>query len=103
MVELAETETLFAFPKHPYSEALLSAVPRPDPNYQLHHMVLEGEVADPSSRPTGCCFHPRCKYAKEICGQEEPVLQNIAQPGGAEHFVACHFAKELTLEGVITS
>lgn len=103
LVELAETETLFAFPKHPYTEALLSAVPRPDPNYELKHMVLEGEVADPSNRPAGCCFHPRCKYAKDICSLEEPKLIDISDASVEEHFVACHFAKELSLEGVITS
>jgi peptide/nickel transport system ATP-binding protein len=100
LVELAKTEDLFASPKHPYSEALLSAVPRPDANYKLQRMLLQGEVADPANRPSGCCFHPRCKYAQEICRTQEPTFVNVASAEVAEHFVACHFARELTLKGV---
>ena len=100
IVEVAETETLFHSPKHPYCEALLSAVPRPDPRYKLERMILEGEVADPSNRPTGCAFHPRCKYAQAKCREEEPPLINVADPGELPHTVACHFARELELQGV---
>ena len=100
LVDLAETEELFAHPGHPYTEALLSAVPRPDPHYKLQRMVLGGEVADPANRPSGCCFHPRCRYAKEICQAEEPPLANIAGEEEPEHYSACHFARELDLKGV---
>lgn len=100
IVEVADTETLFHYPKHPYCEALLSAVPRPDPRYKLERMVLEGEVADPSRRPPGCAFHPRCRYAQAKCREEEPKLINVAKEGELPHTVACHFAKELQLKGV---
>lgn len=102
IVEIADTEDLFYTPKHPYVEALLSAVPRPDPHYKLERMVLQGEVADPSNRPTGCAFHPRCPYAQEKCRIEEPPLVNIAKEGRREHLAACHFADELELSGVGT-
>jgi peptide/nickel transport system ATP-binding protein len=96
IVEMAETEELFLNPKHPYTEALLSAVPRPDPKHESRRIILAGEVADPGSPPPGCIFHPRCRYAKEVCEHEEPKLAEI-EPG---HYAACHFAKELSLEGV---
>jgi peptide/nickel transport system ATP-binding protein len=99
LVELAETEALFLQPKHPYTEALLSAVPKPDPRLraQSRRIVLQGEVADPANRPSGCPFHPRCAYAQARCSHEEPPLRNI----GHDHFVACHFAEQLTLRGVV--
>lgn len=100
VVEVADTESLFHSPKHPYCEALLSAVPRPDPHYQLERMVLEGEVADPSNRPTGCAFHPRCPYAKDVCKTEEPPLVKVEREGEEPHWAACHFAEELDLQGV---
>jgi peptide/nickel transport system ATP-binding protein len=100
MVEVGETDSLFRRPKHPYTEALLSAVPRPDPDYKLERMVLQGEVADPANRPSGCAFHPRCPYAKDICRVQEPPLINTAAPGESPHYSACHFANELTLKGV---
>ncbi|MCL4862854.1 MAG: ATP-binding cassette domain-containing protein [Caldilineaceae bacterium] len=98
LVELASTEALFANPQHPYTEALLSAVPKPDPRLRRRkqRIVLEGEVADPANPPSGCYFHPRCRYAKDRCRQETPALRQV-QPG---HFAACHFAEELTLQGV---
>ncbi len=100
IVEVADTETLFHHPKHPYCEALLSAVPRPDPRYKLERMVLQGEVADPSRRPSGCAFHPRCSYAQQKCREQEPQLANLAKPGQSPHTVACHFADQLELSGV---
>jgi peptide/nickel transport system ATP-binding protein len=100
LVEIGETDALFRRPKHPYTEALLSAVPRPDPDYKLERMILQGEVADPANRPPGCAFHPRCPYAKDICRVQEPPLVNTAAPGDAPHYSACHFANELTLKGV---
>lgn len=96
IVELAETEELFLRPKHPYTEALLSAVPVPDPDYQAERIILQGDVPSPVNPPKGCRFHPRCSYAKEICGKETPELEDL----GGEHYVACHFARELTLRGV---
>jgi len=97
LVELAETEELFANPKHPYTEALLSAVPKPDPRLRSRgqRIILEGEVADPASPPSGCYFHPRCRYAQERCAQEEPPLHDM----GGGHYVACY--QELELRGVI--
>ncbi len=97
LVESATTEELFANPKHPYTEALLSAVPKPDPRARTQRIVLPGEVANPANPPPGCYFHPRCRYAKEICQVEEPELREITP----EHFVSCHFADELDLKGVV--
>jgi oligopeptide/dipeptide ABC transporter ATP-binding protein len=96
IVEVAPTEALFATPRHPYTEALLSAVPVPDPRRRARRIVLEGDVADPSDPPPGCAFHPRCRYATERCKQEVPELQEVA-PG---HLVRCIRARELALSGV---
>ena len=96
IVEISETEDLYLNPKHPYTEALLSAVPKPDPRIKEESIILPGEVANPADPPSGCYFHPRCKYAKDICKQETPLLQEVT-PG---HFAACHFALDLSLEGV---
>ncbi|MHB0874417.1 MAG: ABC transporter ATP-binding protein [Anaerolineae bacterium] len=96
LVETAETEELYMHPRHPYTEALLSAVPRPDPRAEKDRIILQGEVPDPSNPPSGCYFHPRCRYAQAICAQDEPKLREI-DPG---HFASCHFAEELTLRGV---
>ncbi len=96
MVEVAPTATLFRAPKHPYTEALLSAVPVPDPRQRAKRIVLEGEVADPSNAPPGCAFHPRCRYAQARCKQEIPELA----PAADGTMVACHRAAELNLVGV---
>ena len=96
MVEMAQTEALYGHPLHPYTEALMSAVPRPDPRAEKQRIVLEGEVADPSNPPSGCYFHPRCRYAKDVCSQETPHLREI-EPA---HYVSCHRAEELSLTGV---
>ena len=95
IVELAKTEDLFRNPLHPYTEALLSAVPKPDPRLRnkAHRIRLEGEVADPSNPPKGCYFHPRCSYARDRCRIEEPVVSKIKE----DHWVACHFSDELKL------
>lgn len=87
IVELAPTKELFARPSHPYTEALLSAVPVPDPKYQRKQIVLGGDVPSPINRPAGCHFHTRCPYVQERCKMEEPRLEEIT-PG---HSVACHF------------
>ena len=96
MVEVAETEALFSAPKHPYTAALLSAVPEPDPRMRSKRIVLQGEVANPASPPSGCYFHPRCSYAIERCRTETPAWQEISKG----RFVSCHRAEELTLPGV---
>ena len=96
IVETAPTEELFASPKHPYTEALLSAVPKPDPRLRSDRIILQGEVADPANTPPGCHFHPRCSYAQAVCREKSPVQQEIAP----NHLVSCHRARELSLRGV---
>lgn len=97
LVEHALTDELFINPKHPYTEALLSAVPKPDPRIRTEPIVLPGEVADPAHPPSGCYFHPRCRYCVDRCKTEEPTLHQIAP----DHFVSCHRAEELKLVGVM--
>jgi oligopeptide/dipeptide ABC transporter ATP-binding protein len=96
MVELAQTEALFSAPRHPYTAALLSAVPEPDPRMRSRRIVLQGEVANPAAPPPGCYFHPRCPYAIEPCRTQTPAWQEISRG----HLVACHRASELQLAGV---
>ncbi|MCK5140209.1 MAG: ATP-binding cassette domain-containing protein [Thermodesulfovibrionia bacterium] len=96
IVELAETEGLFLKPIHPYTEALLSALPKPDPDIKKKRIILSGEIANSAKPPSGCYFHPRCNYAQDICKEKEPEWEEIT-PG---HFASCHFAKGLNLEGV---
>ena len=98
IVELAEVDELFANPKHPYTEALFSAIPIPDPDNQLEQIILEGDVPSPSDPPSGCNFHPRCRYAQAVCRQEQPKL--VAAAGNDSHLVACHFADRLALRGI---
>jgi peptide/nickel transport system ATP-binding protein len=97
LVESATTKDLFLYPKHPYTEALLSAVPKPDPRLRTQSIVLPGDVADPANPPSGCYFHPRCRYQIDRCKTEEPVLWQV----GPDHFVSCHRAEELELVGVL--
>ncbi len=97
MVELAPTHDLFENPKHPYTEALMSAIPRPDPRPRQKRILLSGEVANPANPPSGCYFHPRCTYAKDICKTDEPPFEEVT-PG---HYVKCHLARELTLVGAV--
>lgn len=96
LVELAPTAALFATPKHPYTAALLSAVPEPDPRQRSQRIVLQGEVANPANPPSGCYFHPRCPHAVDLCRIQSPPLEEI-MPG---HFARCHRARELQLSGV---
>jgi peptide/nickel transport system ATP-binding protein len=97
VVELSDTEPLFAKPRHPYTAALLAAVPRPDPRAARarQKMRVKGEVADPANRPSGCAFHPRCPFAAERCRAEDPQLRQVG-----DSMVACHFAENLDLKGV---
>lgn len=101
MVEVADNEDIFLRPKHPYTEALLSAVPYPDPHLDKKKIVLRGGVADPSNLPEGCSFHPRCIYAQDICRKKEPQLQNVSD--NSKRQAACHFAEELDLKGLNVS
>jgi peptide/nickel transport system ATP-binding protein len=97
IVELASTPELFANPKHPYTEALMSAIPLPDPRPREKRVLLAGEVANPANPPSGCYFHPRCTYCQDICKTEEPVFEEISP----KHYVKCHRAAELSLIGAV--
>ena len=100
LVELASTDEIFTQPQNPYTEALLSAVPQPDPliRDQKQRIVLEGEVPDPANPPSGCYFHPRCRYNDgSSCVNETPQLRETSPL----HFVACHHAEKLSLRGVV--
>ena len=96
MAELAPTRELFVAPRHPYTEALMSAISLPDPRPREKRVMLSGEVANPASPPSGCYFHPRCSYCQDICKTEDPAFREIS-PG---HFVKCHLADEFSLNGV---
>lgn len=96
LVEMAEAEELYINPLHPYTEALMSAVPKPDPLHRAERILLEGDVADPANPPSGCYFHPRCRYSQERCKTEAPAFREVKK----HHWVSCHFAEELELRGV---
>ena len=96
IVETAPTEQLFYAPKHPYTAAMMNAIPIPDPRTSRSATILEGDVPSPANPPSGCYFHPRCPHAVEQCRQEAPALQEVA----ADHFVSCHRYAELQLRGV---
>ncbi len=98
LVEIGPTQRLFAQPRHPYTEALLAASPKPHPRFRRKSSVLMGEVPDPASAPAGCHFHPRCPYRQPVCEEEFPPLEPV--PDAPGHAVACHFAHEISLEGV---
>jgi oligopeptide/dipeptide ABC transporter ATP-binding protein len=91
IVEEAQTDELFEFPIHPYTQALISAIPIPDPAFKRQRLVLSGDVPSPANPPSGCRFHTRCRFAKEICSTEEPKLKEIREG----HIVACHFAEDI--------
>jgi len=93
LVELTPTKTLFSRPRHPYTAALMRAVPVPDPRIPVGEVTLKGEVPSPTNPPSGCYFHPRCSFAQDRCQRETPALREPV-PG---HFVRCHFADELDL------
>jgi oligopeptide/dipeptide ABC transporter ATP-binding protein len=97
MVEYADTEALFKTPFHPYTEALLSAVPIADPTVAMERIPLQGEIPNPANPPSGCFFHTRCKYCIDKCKNEEVAFIE-KEPG---HFVACHRANELHLQGIV--
>ena len=95
LVELAPTKDLFYTPKHPYTEALMSAIPEVNPDQEMNPVHLAGEIPSPINPPSGCRFHTRCPYVQDICKTDAPIWQEIE----SEHFVACHFADTLTLKG----
>jgi peptide/nickel transport system ATP-binding protein len=96
IVETAPTAMLFNHPKHPYTAALLSAVPVPDPRVRSKMKPLEGDVPSPANPPSGCYFHPRCPYAVDLCSAQTPILEEISP----KHYVNCHRAHELELAGI---
>jgi peptide/nickel transport system ATP-binding protein len=96
MAEVADSDELYNHPLHPYTEALMSSVPKPDPLYKSERIIMQGDVADPSNPPSGCYFHPRCRYAVDKCSEETPEFREFKP----DHFVACHRVEELTLKGV---
>ena len=90
LVELADSDTLYKIPIHPYTQALLSAAPVPDPKRKKKRIVLPGDVPSPMNPPPGCRFHTRCLYAKDFCHEQEPSLREVKE----NHFAACHFAED---------
>lgn len=96
LVEMSPTDELFYKPLHPYTAALMKAVPVADPRVRSAMIELEGDVPSPANPPSGCYFHPRCEYAIDICSKEAPQLRELRP----DHFVSCHRAHELTLDGV---
>jgi oligopeptide/dipeptide ABC transporter ATP-binding protein len=95
-VELAPTKELFYAPKHPYTEALMSAIPEVDPDQEMVPVHLEGEIPSPVNPPSGCRFHTRCPYVQDLCKTDMPQWKEIEKG----RFIACHFADSLTLKGV---
>lgn len=91
MMELAGREELFNHPMHPYTQALLSAIPLPDPKVKRKRILLEGDIPSPANPPSGCKFHTRCPYKKDLCAEEIPEWRDL----GGEHFVRCHYAEEI--------
>jgi len=93
IVELSDRNSIFEHPLHPYTQALLSAIPIPDPEKEekRKRLILEGDVPSPANPPSGCRFHPRCRYATDICSKEDPEFRDLGLDG-AQHMVACHHA-----------
>lgn len=91
LVELADRDGLFKNPLHPYTKALLSAVPIPDPTVRRERIILKGDIPSPADPPSGCTFHTRCPFAQKLCIDKVPEFREL----GDGHFVACHFAEEL--------
>jgi oligopeptide/dipeptide ABC transporter ATP-binding protein len=98
IVETAESGSLYREPLHPYSQALLSAAPVPDPRRMRERIVLPGDVPSPINPPPGCRFHTRCLYVDKVCREQEPVLREIRE----DHFAACFFAGSLGAKRAVT-
>lgn len=90
LVEVADRDEIYLRPVHPYTQALISAVPVPDPDIERKHIILEGDMPSPANPPKGCNFSTRCQYAQDICREQDPEFREVK----AEHFVACHFAED---------
>jgi peptide/nickel transport system ATP-binding protein len=99
LMEVAPTAALFYQPLHPYTEALMSAIPALDPDDVMKPVILEGEIPSPANPPSGCPFHPRCPYVQDVCKHDVPEWKEY-RPG---HFAACHFADTLSLKGAVKS
>jgi peptide/nickel transport system ATP-binding protein len=96
IMEMADANELYQHPQHPYTEALMSAVPKPDPTRKRERILMKGDVADPSNPPSGCLFHTRCRYVQERCKTEVPAFREIKP----DHWAACHYSEVLELKGV---
>jgi peptide/nickel transport system ATP-binding protein len=96
IMEMADANELYQNPQHPYTEALMSAVPKPDPTRKRERILMQGDVADPSNPPPGCLFHTRCRYVQERCKTEVPAFREVKP----NHYAACHFSEVLELRGV---
>ncbi len=99
MMEYGKTKDIFSRPLHPYTEALFSAVPVPDPDYKMNRIILKGDIPSPANPPSGCKFHTRCEKCRDICTREEPVFREL-EPG---HFVACHLYDDSVVSGAADS
>jgi peptide/nickel transport system ATP-binding protein len=97
VVEIAPTDKLYYSPQHPYTEALMSAIPEADPSRVMKPVYLTGERPSPMNPPAGCRFHTRCQYATSDCKTQVPALREIKE----DHFVACIHAEQLTLKGAL--
>jgi oligopeptide/dipeptide ABC transporter ATP-binding protein len=97
IAEVAPSDVIYQQPRHPYTEALLSAIPKPGIGRDQDRIILEGNIPDPAHPPPGCAFHTRCRYAQDICRVEEPTLDML--PESSDAFVACHCYAELELHG----
>ena len=93
IAEIADSEELYADPKHPYTRALLSAIPIPDPTHKKERIILRGDVPSPINPPNGCYFHTRCPIAQDNCRVDAPQLRDLRHPGGNPHEASCHYAK----------
>ena len=95
IVELSDRDEVFDHPLHPYTQALLSAIPIPDPEKEekRQRLILEGDVPSPANPPKGCRFHPRCSYATDICKEDDPQFRDLKHNGDVDHWVACHHAE----------
>jgi peptide/nickel transport system ATP-binding protein len=91
IVELTDAEGLYARPRHPYTRALIAAIPEPDPQLTRRTFLASGDLPSPIDPPPGCHFHPRCPYATELCRRETPFLRTVTKPGSPSHSVACHY------------
>ncbi|MBG9787505.1 ABC transporter ATP-binding protein [Brevibacillus laterosporus] len=91
VVEIADKNSLFTNPRHPYTKALLSAIPKANPKVKREHILLQGDLPSPANPPSGCTFHPRCHYATDLCKTTPPTLKEGIQG----HMVSCHFVEEI--------